>query len=117
MESFHYVDLFATKGIEYILVISFLLLFIFYWKFLNKPIKARVSRTVNPGRTLNAWFILAKNYYFHQGHSWVMPEENNIVRVGIDDFAVKLLGKPDSFELPRIGSRLNQGETGWKIPA
>lgn len=33
MESFSYVDIFATKGIEYILVIAFLILFVFFWKY------------------------------------------------------------------------------------
>jgi hypothetical protein len=35
MESFSYVDIFATKGIEYILVIAFLILFVFFWKYLR----------------------------------------------------------------------------------
>ncbi len=36
MGEFHYVDLFATKGIEYIVVIIYLLLLIPFWKFLTK---------------------------------------------------------------------------------
>jgi glycine cleavage system H protein len=37
MEGFTYVDIFATKGIEYLLVIGFLLVLIRLWKFLNTP--------------------------------------------------------------------------------
>ena len=36
MGEFHYVDLFATKGIEYIVVIIYLLLLIPFWKFLTR---------------------------------------------------------------------------------
>jgi len=36
MGEFHYVDLFATKGIEYIIVIFYLLLLIPFWKFLTR---------------------------------------------------------------------------------
>ena len=35
MGEFHYVDLFATKGIEYIAVIIYLLLLVPFWKFLT----------------------------------------------------------------------------------
>ena len=35
MEDFSYVDLFATKGVEYLLVIVFLLILIRLWKFLQ----------------------------------------------------------------------------------
>ena len=35
MEGFSYVDLFATKGVEYLLVIAFLLILIRLWKFLQ----------------------------------------------------------------------------------
>jgi len=36
MEGFTYVDIFATKGIEYLVIILFLLLIIPFWKFLSK---------------------------------------------------------------------------------
>lgn len=35
MEEFTYIDIFATKGIEYLLVIVFLIILIRLWKFLN----------------------------------------------------------------------------------
>jgi glycine cleavage system H lipoate-binding protein len=114
MEGFSYVDIFATKGIEYILVISFLLVLIVYWRHLEKRSKIREKV---PVRSLNnaMWFNLPKNLYYHPGHSWVMPENVDTVKVGIDDFAQRLLGKPDIFNLPPIGTMLEQGDTGWKI--
>ena len=114
MEGFSYVDLFATKGIEYILVITFLLALIAYWRLLDRRVKNRQKVPVRP---LNdaMWFNLPKNLYYHPGHSWAMPQGDGIVKVGIDDFAQRLLGKPDSFKLPPIGSLLEQGDTGWKI--
>jgi hypothetical protein len=39
MEGFAYVDIFATKGIEYLLVISVLLLFIPFWRMVTQPAK------------------------------------------------------------------------------
>jgi glycine cleavage system H protein len=43
MEGFSYVDIFATKGIEYLLVIGFLLLFIFFWRYLSRPQKGSLK--------------------------------------------------------------------------
>ena len=36
MEGFTYVDIFATKGIEYLLVIGALLLFIPFWRMVSR---------------------------------------------------------------------------------
>ena len=114
MEGFTYVDLFATKGIEYILVIGFLIAFIVYWKFLSRT-PVQPLKMASNSRAGGEWFHLAKNVYYHPGHSWVRPENNNIVKVGIDDFAQKLLGKPESLELPEANFRVEQGEIGWRI--
>jgi glycine cleavage system H lipoate-binding protein len=109
----NYVDLFATKGLEYILVIAFLATLVVFWRFLNRQ---RGPAPTNPVRRPRVeWFTLGDNLYYHQGHSWAKPEGANAVRVGIDDFAQKLVGKIDSVVLPPIGTRLSQGDVGWKF--
>jgi glycine cleavage system H lipoate-binding protein len=40
---------------------------------------------------------------------------NTRFRVGVDDFAQRLLGRPDGFELPRVGARLKEGEAGFRF--
>lgn len=116
MESFKYVDMFATKGIEYIFIISFLVILVFYWRYLNKPIMSAVKPAINKIKTtLVDWFSVAEGYYYHQGHTWAVPEDKNTLRVGVDDFAQKLVGKAASINLPKIGDKLDQGETGWKM--
>ena len=37
MDAFRYVDIFETKGVEYVLLISFLVLFIALLRYLDKP--------------------------------------------------------------------------------
>lgn len=37
MDAYTYVNMFATKGIEYLLVIGFLILFVFFWRYMNRP--------------------------------------------------------------------------------
>ena len=39
MDGFSYSDIFATKGIEYLIIISFLALLVPFWIILNKQVK------------------------------------------------------------------------------
>jgi glycine cleavage system H lipoate-binding protein len=117
MEGYNYVDLFATKGMEYVLVIGFLLAFILFWRYLSRPV--RLAGDFNArGRgaaRLTPWFNLADGIFYHQGHSWAMHEYGRVVRVGMDDFAQKLLGRSNSVDLPQVGAKVEQGEAGWKL--
>jgi glycine cleavage system H lipoate-binding protein len=60
-------------------------------------------------------FALADGYYYHEGHSWARIEHGGFVRLGIDDFAMRLLGSPTNIRLPKIGARLKRSENGWSI--
>ena len=62
-----------------------------------------------------AGFMVADGYYYHKGHSWAQIEHGGFVRLGVDDFAWRLLGGPTDFSLPKIGTKLKQSETGWSI--
>ena len=62
-----------------------------------------------------AGFMVADGYYYHKGHSWARIEHGGFVRLGVDDFAWRLLGGPTDFSLPKIGTKLKQSETGWSI--
>ena len=115
MEGFTYVDIFATKGIEYLLVIGFLLLFILFWKFLGRSTRAAIQATEKLVPVVNEWFRLPEEIYYHMGHSWAVPEEHNLVKVGIDDFAQKLVGKITAIQVPNQGSTLHQGDKGWTL--
>ena len=117
MEGFSYVDIFATKHIEYLLVIGFLLLFTVFWRFLSRPAKAVLQATKKFVPVVNEWFNLPEEIYYHLGHSWAAPEGKNLVKVGVDDFAQKLVGKIEAIHLPSIGSTISQGDKGWTLEA
>jgi len=118
MEGFTYVDIFATKGIEYLLVIGALTLFIPFWRMVSRPAEAVYEAVEGIVPAIGEWFHLpSERIYYHQGHSWAMPGGDNVVTVGIDDFAQKLVGKIDGIEVPEVGSELRQGERGWSLLA
>nr|NJM04512.1 glycine cleavage system protein H [Desulfobacula sp.] len=49
------------------------------------------------------------------GHTWAGIDSGGVIRVGMDDFAFKVLGGPDGFDLPLTGRELNSGRPGWGI--
>jgi glycine cleavage system H lipoate-binding protein len=53
-------------------------------------------------------FKIPHGYYLHRGHTWVKIEEGSTVRVGLDDFALRLLGPLDRIEAPLLGKELEQ---------
>ncbi len=61
-----------------------------------------------------AGFAVADGYYYHKGHSWARIEHGGFVRLGVDDFAWRLLG-PTGFSLPKIGDRLKPNQPGWSM--
>jgi glycine cleavage system H lipoate-binding protein len=54
-------------------------------------------------------FKVPQGYYFHPGHTWIKVEEGSSVRVGIDEFALRLLGPLDRIEAPLMGKEVKQG--------
>ncbi len=60
-------------------------------------------------------FEVPMGYYFHNGHTWVRIESGGYIRVGIDDFALKLLGDMDVLDLPNMGKELDADKVGWGL--
>ncbi|MBW1733198.1 MAG: glycine cleavage system protein H [Deltaproteobacteria bacterium] len=60
-------------------------------------------------------FDMPVGYYFHDGHTWARIESGGYIRVGMDDFSLKLLGEADAFDLPLMGKELDQGDPGWGL--
>jgi len=60
-------------------------------------------------------FEVPMGYYFHNGHAWARIESGGYIRVGMDDFALKLLGEADALDLPLMGKELDQDAPGWGL--
>jgi len=57
-----------------------------------------------------AGFQVPENLKYHPGHTWAMSEGPKMVRVGLDDFAAKLIGKVHNIALPQRGQWVRQGQ-------
>jgi len=57
-------------------------------------------------------FKVPHGFYLHRGHTWVRLEENSEVRIGLDDFALRLFGPQDRIEAPLIGKEIKRDQAG-----
>ncbi len=57
-----------------------------------------------------AGFQVQANLKYHPGHTWALSESPNLVRVGLDDFAAKLIGKIETVAAPQRGQWIRQGQ-------
>ena len=56
-----------------------------------------------------ATFHIPEEYYYTKEHEWAQVDEN-IVTVGVTEFAQQALGEIVYVELPEEGQKVNQGE-------
>ncbi len=54
-------------------------------------------------------FDVAQDHYYHFGHTWARVEYGGQVRIGLDDFAARLLGPQNKITLPKLGEEVQQG--------
>jgi glycine cleavage system H lipoate-binding protein len=118
-----YHDIFAmysAKALEYLIAVIFLFLFIPFWRYVNaEPALGRMPvPAADPGPgflgQLAGWFHVPEHVYFHPGHAWARITDGELVSVGMDDFANRLVGRA-AVSLPAVGTRLAQGERGWSL--
>ena len=73
-----------------------------------RPVEA-VRQALSPPVYVGG-FQMQTEMAFHPGHTWALPEGEDRVRVGIDDFAHKLAGKAKDIRLPDVGAQVVQGK-------
>lgn len=62
-----------------------------------------------------AGFYLPERLYYFRNHTWVYLERNGKFRIGIDDFARRIIGKINKIELPAVGKKLELEEYSWIV--
>jgi glycine cleavage system H lipoate-binding protein len=76
------------------------------------------EQTVKPPRLhpeIVAGFAVPENLRFHPGHTWALSESPNLVRIGFDDFAARLVGNIARIVLPQRGQWVRQGQKVWTL--
>lgn len=84
---------------------------------IQKQLKPRVHITHLSGSdklTLGE-FAIPGGVFISEGHCWAAVAQDGTVKIGIDDFAKKLIGKVDDIEFPNLGMSITKGQPLFSI--
>jgi len=84
---------------------------------IQKQLKPRVHIThLSEKEKLNIGeFSIPGGVFISEGHCWAGISQEGAVRIGIDDFAKKLIGKIDDIEFPNLGMAIAKGQPLFSI--
>ena len=110
MDGFTYTDIFDTKGIEYLIIIAFLLLIIPFWRLLNRPIKAKYKLSdMNESFSENTLQI-PQGLFYSKNHAWAHLEKTGVARIGLDDLLLHITGSVELEYKKKPGQKVRKGE-------
>ena len=79
-----------------------------------KP-KVQITQFKETGGARTPEFQIPGGVFISDGHCWANVGEDGSVKVGLDDFAKKIIGKIDSIELPNLGMTVKKGQSLFTI--
>lgn len=79
---------------------------------IQKQLKPKVHITHVPasGDFIKGEFSIPGGVFISKNHTWVSMNQEGIAKVGVDDFAKKLIGEVNSVELPNLGMNVKAGQ-------
>ena len=110
MEGFSLVDIYDTKGTEYLFVIGYLIILILFWRLASNP--ARVITAIRDAvSTLSVKILnIPQGIYFNRNHTWAHLGESGSARVGLDDFLQHVIGDLNLSGMKVAGDPISKGE-------
>lgn len=54
-------------------------------------------------------------FYIHPSHTFAKVVGADTVEIGMDDFALRAFGEVEFTELPKVGTKLHQGDRAWTL--
>mgnify|MGYP001435454849 CR=1 FL=1 len=79
---------------------------------IQKQLKPKVHITHIPEKNdfIKGEFSIPGGVFISKNHIWCSINQEGITKIGIDDFAKKIIGKIDSIELPNLGMNVRAGQ-------
>jgi CheY-like chemotaxis protein/glycine cleavage system H lipoate-binding protein len=81
---------------------------------LIKP-RVRITNIVSTSGTALPEFHIPGGVFISEGHCWASISEEGAIKIGMDDFASKLIGKISTIDLPELGTNVKKGQSLFKI--
>lgn len=79
-----------------------------------KP-KVHITHLSDDESPKSAEFAIPGGVFISEGHCWAAISQDGTAKVGMDDFAKKIIGKIDSAEMPNLGMHVNKGQTLFTV--
>jgi glycine cleavage system H protein len=110
MDGFSYNNIFETKGMEYLIIITFLIMIIPFWIMINR--QSRISGNIQKALgILSAGILRIPFGIFHsRNHTWAFLEKSGNAKVGLDDLLLHFTGEVKFNKLKTPGNFINKGE-------
>jgi CheY-like chemotaxis protein len=74
-----------------------------------KP-KVHITHLKETAEAKTPEFLIPGGVFISDGHCWANIDDKGMVKVGLDDFARKLIGKIDAIEFPNLGLSIRKGQ-------
>ncbi len=110
MDGFTYQNIFDTKGIEYLVIITFLLLLIPFWLALNKQVKIKQQFRKAIDVLTAAVLRIPQGIFYNKNHTWAYLEKSGNAKVGLDDLLLHITGDVNVRHLKSPGEHVSKGE-------
>ena len=110
MDGFSYFDIFATKGIEYLIIIAFLALLIPFWMLLNRRVKTTRQNQKSKGILTANSLQVPQGIFFSRYHTWTHLEKSGNAKVGLDDLLLHITGEVKFSHLKKSGDKVRKGD-------
>ena len=110
MDPFTYNNIFDTKGIEYLVIITFFVILIPFWMLLNRQAKNRKQLQKSLGVLTANTLKVPQGLFFSIYHTWTHLEKSGVAKVGLDDLLVHLTGEVQFSNLKKLGEKVKKGE-------
>jgi glycine cleavage system H lipoate-binding protein len=110
---------YSAKLVEYGLAVTYLVLFIGFWRYVQGGKAEERTREVAEPKpeVATGWFTVPEGVALHPGHSWARLEDDGSVAVGLDDLGHRLVGDMDRIQIPGVGDRVEQGAPAVTLSA
>lgn len=84
---------------------------------INKQLrpKVHISHVTGEKHDVSSEFSIPGGVFISKDHCWAEIDQDGNVKVGLDDFAKKILGKVDSIEFPNLGMNTKVGQPLFSV--
>lgn len=109
-ENFSYVNIFETKGIEYLMTIAFFAILIPFWLYLRKPmaIKEKFKQVI--GILSEKILKIPLGLFYSKNHTWMHLEKSGNAKVGLDDLLMHITGEVNLSNVKQPGEKVSSGD-------